>query len=63
MSDGEEQGIRVMSYIASRMSRVQVSPTMAVTDKARAMKAAGMDVVDVRRFEGYPNPEALAYDK
>ena len=29
----------------------------------QSAKAAGMDVVDVRRLEGYPNPEALAYDK
>ena len=34
-----------MSYIASRMSRVKTSPTMAVTDKAREMKAAGEDVI------------------
>lgn len=34
-----------MSYIASRMSRVKTSPTMAVTDKAREMKAAGQDVI------------------
>ena len=26
-------------------------------------KKAGMDVVDVRQLEGYPNPEALFYDK
>lgn len=25
-------------------------------------RRAGMDVVDVRRLEGYPNPEALLYD-
>ena len=25
-------------------------------------KKAGMDVVDVRQLEGYPNPEALLYD-
>ena len=25
-------------------------------------KKAGMDVVDVRQLEGYPNPEALFYD-
>ena len=49
-----------MSYIASRMSRVQVSPTMAVTDKARAMKAAGMDVIGLGAGEpDFDTPEFI----
>ena len=47
-----------MTYIASRMSRVQVSPTMAVTDKAREMKAAGEDVIGLGAGEpDFDTPE------
>jgi aspartate aminotransferase len=49
-----------MSYIASRMSRVQVSPTMAVTDKAREMKAAGLDVIGLGAGEpDFDTPEFI----
>ncbi len=49
-----------MSYIASRMNRIQVSPTMAVTDKARAMKAAGMDVIGLGAGEpDFDTPEFI----
>jgi aspartate aminotransferase len=42
------------------MSRVQVSPTMAVTDKARAMKAAGMDVIGLGAGEpDFDTPEFI----
>jgi aspartate aminotransferase len=34
-----------MPLLSSRMSRVQPSPTIAVTSKARALKAAGRDVI------------------
>tara|TARA_E500000331_G_scaffold268995_1_gene260398 strand:+ start:1132 stop:2334 length:1203 start_codon:yes stop_codon:yes gene_type:complete len=49
-----------MSYIASRMNRIQVSPTMAVTDKARALKAAGMDVIGLGAGEpDFDTPEFI----
>ena len=34
-----------MSIIASRLSRIKPSPTIAVTNKARELKAAGRDVI------------------
>jgi aspartate aminotransferase len=34
-----------MAFLADRISRVRPSATMAVTDKARALKAAGRDVI------------------
>ena len=56
----EVQGICLMSYIASRMSRVKTSPTMAVTDKAREMKAAGEDVIGLGAGEpDFNTPEFI----
>jgi aspartate aminotransferase len=34
-----------MSFIAERLSRIKPSPTIAVTQKARELKAAGQDVI------------------
>ena len=34
-----------MSFIASRLSRIKPSPTIAVATKARELKAAGVDVI------------------
>ncbi len=34
-----------MSFIAARLSRIKPSPTIAVTQKARDLKAAGQDVI------------------
>jgi aspartate aminotransferase len=34
-----------MSIIASRLSRIKPSPTIAVTNKARELKAAGRDII------------------
>ena len=34
-----------MSLLADRLSRIKPSPTIAVTSKAREMKAAGRDVI------------------
>ncbi|MBO89165.1 MAG: aspartate aminotransferase [Rickettsiales bacterium] len=49
-----------MSYIASRMNRVKTSPTMAVTDKAREMKAAGEDVIGLGAGEpDFNTPEFI----
>ncbi|HYG85041.1 MAG TPA: aspartate transaminase, partial [Azospirillum sp.] len=34
-----------MSILASRLSRIKPSPTIAVSNKARELKAAGRDVI------------------
>ena len=34
-----------MAFLADSMQRIKPSPTIAVTDKARALKAAGRDVI------------------
>src|SRR3546814_14927719 len=34
-----------MSFLAQRLSRIKPSPTIAVTQKARELKAAGRDVI------------------
>ena len=34
-----------MSFIAESMSRIKPSPTIAVTNKARELRAAGRDVI------------------
>ena len=34
-----------MSIVADRLSRIKPSPTIAVTNKARELKAAGRDVI------------------
>ena len=34
-----------MGFIADSLLRIKPSPTIAVTDKARALKAAGRDVI------------------
>ncbi|HYH19900.1 MAG TPA: aminotransferase class I/II-fold pyridoxal phosphate-dependent enzyme, partial [Azospirillum sp.] len=34
-----------MSILASRLSRIKPSPTIAATNKARELKAAGRDVI------------------
>src|SRR5579864_5627274 len=34
-----------MAFLADRLSRIKPSATVAVTDKARALKAAGRDVI------------------
>jgi aspartate aminotransferase len=34
-----------MAFLAARLDRIQPSPTIAVTQKARALKAAGRDVI------------------
>ena len=34
-----------MAFLADRISRIKPSATIAVTDKARALKAAGRDVI------------------
>ena len=34
-----------MAFLADQLKRIKPSPTIAVTDKARALKAAGRDVI------------------
>ena len=34
-----------MAFIADSLKRIKPSPTIAVTDKARALKAAGRNVI------------------
>jgi aspartate aminotransferase len=36
---------RVMAFLADSIGRIKPSPTIAVTDKARALKASGRDVI------------------
>ncbi len=40
-----------MSVLASRLSRIKPSPTIAVTSKARELKAAGKDVIGLAAGE------------
>ena len=42
-----------MSILASRLSRIKPSPTIAVTNKARELKAAGRDVIGLGAGEPY----------
>ena len=34
-----------MAFLADALGRIKPSPTIAVTDKARALKAAGRDII------------------
>jgi aspartate aminotransferase len=46
--------------LAKRMNRVKPSPTLAVSGKAKAMKAEGLDVVDFSVGEpDFPTPNAI----
>jgi aspartate aminotransferase len=54
--DGFNLGIRrhescSMSFLAERLSRIKPSPTLAMTDKARALKAAGRDIISLSAGE------------
>ena len=40
-----------MSFLAERLSRIKPSPTLAATDRARALKAAGKDIVGLSAGE------------
>lgn len=49
-----------MSYLASRLDRIKPSPTIAVTAKARALKAAGRDVIGLGAGEpDFDTPEHI----
>jgi aspartate aminotransferase len=53
-----------MSFLAERLSRIQPSPTLAATDRARALKAAGKDIIGLSAgepdFDTPPNVCAAA---
>ena len=40
-----------MSFLAERLSRIKPSPTLAATDRARALKAAGKDIIGLSAGE------------
>jgi aspartate aminotransferase len=40
-----------MTFIADRLNRISASPTMAITAKARALKAAGRDIISLSAGE------------
>src|SRR6185437_8576682 len=42
---------RVMAFLAERLSRIKPSPTLAATDRARALKAAGKDIIGLSAGE------------
>jgi aspartate aminotransferase len=47
-----------MSFIASRLSRIKPSPTMAMTGRAQELKAAGKDVIGLAAGEpDFDTPE------
>jgi len=49
-----------MAFIASRLSRIKPSPTIAVTTKAAELKAAGMDVIGLGAGEpDFDTPEHI----
>lgn len=49
-----------MSFLADRLSRIKPSPTIAVTSKARALKAAGRDVIGLGAGEpDFDTPENI----
>jgi aspartate aminotransferase len=49
-----------MSFLASRLGRIKPSPTIAVTQKARALKAAGRDVIGLGAGEpDFDTPEHI----
>jgi aspartate aminotransferase len=53
-----------MSFLAERLSRIKPSPTLAATDRARALKAAGKDIIGLSAgepdFDTPPNIRAAA---
>jgi aspartate aminotransferase len=49
-----------MAFIADQLKRIKPSPTIAVTDKARALKAAGRDVIGLGAGEpDFDTPENI----
>jgi aspartate aminotransferase len=49
-----------MSFLAHRLSRIKPSPTLAATDRARALKAAGRDIIGLSAGEpDFDTPENI----
>src|SRR5438046_10163863 len=49
-----------MAFLADSLTRIKPSPTIAVTDKARALKAAGRDVIGLGAGEpDFDTPENI----
>jgi aspartate aminotransferase len=49
-----------MTHLSTRSQRIQASPTLAVTDRARALKAAGKDVISLSVGEpDFDTPEFI----
>ncbi|MFA5123471.1 aminotransferase class I/II-fold pyridoxal phosphate-dependent enzyme, partial [Zavarzinia sp.] len=49
-----------MAFIASSLARIKPSPTIAVTQKAAELKAAGMDVIGLGAGEpDFPTPDNI----
>src|SRR5215470_7004804 len=49
-----------MTFLAERLSRIKPSPTIAVTQKARELKAAGRDVIGLGAGEpDFDTPENI----
>ena len=49
-----------MAFLADSLARIKPSATIAVTDKARALKAAGMDVIGLGAGEpDFDTPENI----
>src|SRR5579862_7747443 len=56
----ETLGESEMAFIADQIMRVKPSATIAVTDKARALKAAGRDVIGLGAGEpDFDTPENI----
>jgi len=54
------QSSGAQSFLAERLGRIQPSPTIAVTQKARALKAAGRDVIGLGAGEpDFDTPENI----
>jgi aspartate aminotransferase len=53
-------GVSSMPFLAQRLDRIKPSPTIAVTQKARALKAAGKDVIGLGAGEpDFDTPETV----
>src|SRR5215470_7495279 len=60
MPAGAQQQENLMSFLAESLQRIKPSATIAVTDKARALKAAGRDVIGLGAGEpDFDTPENI----
>ena len=50
-----------MNILASRLNRIQPSPTIAMSIKARELKAEGKDIIELAAGEpDFPTPSHLS---